>query len=97
MWVNNYDYPSAGEEDALLTLPIDLSDANENTLLTFDLAYSVYNLNQWWDALRVDVYTDCGDTFAGTVYYKAKIPSPPCPRKHSLLPPLVLISGVKRL
>ena len=72
MWINNYDYSSSGEEDDLVTLPIDLSDANENTMLTFDLAYSVYNLNQYWDALRVDVYTDCGDTFAGTVYYKAK-------------------------
>ena len=71
MWVNNYDYPDTGAEDALLTLPIDLSDANENTQLTFDLAYAYYN-NQYWDALRIDLYTDCGDTFAGTVYYKEK-------------------------
>lgn len=71
MWVNNYDYPDTGAEDALLTLPIDLSDANENTQLTFDLAYAFYN-NQYWDALRIDVYTNCGETFAGTVYYKEK-------------------------
>jgi PKD repeat protein len=72
MRVANYDYSANGQEDALITLPFDLSEANETTSLTFDLAYAVYNLTQYWDALRIDLYTDCGQTFAGTVYYKEK-------------------------
>lgn len=72
MWIDNYDYPDVGQEDALLTLPYDMGEATENTRLTFDLSYAVYNLNTYWDAMRIDVYTDCGNTFAGTVYYKEK-------------------------
>jgi len=72
MWINNYDYPEVGQEDALITLPYDMSPATENARLTFDLSYSVYNLNTYWDAMRIDVYTDCGNTFGGTVYYKEK-------------------------
>lgn len=72
MRVNNYSYSSSGQEDALITVPFDLSEADETTSLTFDLAYAVYNLSQFWDALRIDLYTDCGQTFAGTVYYKEK-------------------------
>ena len=72
MQLNNFDNGNIGDEDALVSVPIDLTGATANTLLSFDLAYAVYNLNQYWDALRVDVYTDCGTTFAGTIYYKEK-------------------------
>lgn len=72
MRINNFSYSANGQEDALITLPFDLSEANETTSLTFDLAYAVYDLNTYWDAMRIDLYTDCGQTFAGTVYYKEK-------------------------
>lgn len=72
MWIDNYSYANSGQEDVLVTLPFDLSNANETTVLTFDLSYAVYNLSQYWDALRIDLYTDCGATFAGTIYYKEK-------------------------
>ena len=72
MWINNYDYADIGQEDALATVPFDLSNATGDTKLTFDLSYAVWDLETWWDAMRIDVYTDCGNTFAGTVYYKEK-------------------------
>ncbi|MBK7335079.1 MAG: S8 family serine peptidase [Saprospirales bacterium] len=72
MWVDNYYYNNSGAEDVLITFPYDLSGAGPDIKLTFDLSYAVWDLVQYWEALRIDVYTDCGSTFAGTVYYKEK-------------------------
>lgn len=72
MWVDNYFYNNSGAEDVLITFPYDLSNAGPDVKLTFDLSYAVWDLIQYWEALRIDVYTDCGSTFAGTVYYKEK-------------------------
>ncbi len=70
-FVSNFFYSDEGQEDALISLPLDLTglSSDEHAALSFDLAYAYYN-DTYFDALRVDVYTDCGDTFAGTVYYK---------------------------
>lgn len=71
MYVRNYSYASSGQEDDLATLPFDLSDPGLSLpVLTFDVAYAPYNLTQYFDALRVDVYTDCGNVFAASVYEK---------------------------
>ncbi len=71
-YVNNYAYSDQGQEDALITLPFDLTAVgpDEHIALAFDLAYARYN-DIYQDALRVDIYTDCGSTFAGTLYNKA--------------------------
>ena len=70
-YVNNFFYSDAGQEDALISLPFDLTQlgADEHAAVSFDLAYAFYN-ETYFDALRVDVYTNCGETFEGTVYYK---------------------------
>ena len=71
MFVDNYFYNSSGQEDVLASVPIDLTDPSiENPALTFDLAYAPYNLTTWFDAMRIDVYSDCGEQFEGTVYFK---------------------------
>ncbi len=70
-FLNNYSYSDSGQEDALITLPLDLTSLSpeDHVAFSFDLAYAYYN-SAYFDALRIDVYTDCGSTFAGTIYYK---------------------------
>ncbi len=71
-YVNNYAYSDQGQEDALISVPFDLTQIgpDEHVALTFDLAYAYYSEN-YLDAFRVDIYTDCGSTFAATLYEKA--------------------------
>ena len=69
MYVNNRNYPLNGQEDVLATVPIDLTDAGENTVLSFDLSYAPFSANTF-DGLRVDLFTDCGNNFAGSIYFK---------------------------
>lgn len=68
-WMNNYDYDEPGEEDELLTIPVDLTTATVATL-TFDVAYVPYDQSRF-DALRIDVSTDCGGTFSPSTYNKS--------------------------
>lgn len=67
-YVNNFDYNNAGAEDALLTMELDLQSAL-SALLTFDVAYARYSA-AYSDSLRIDISTDCGQTWSSAGYYK---------------------------
>ncbi|MCB0840750.1 MAG: hypothetical protein KDD99_28980, partial [Bacteroidetes bacterium] len=60
-YVNNFSYNGAGEEDFLISFPIDLTTA-VNPILTFDVAYVRYDAG-YEDELRIDLSDDCGDTY----------------------------------
>ncbi len=68
LFVNNYDYSTSGEEDEILTVPINLEGVAE-AFLSFDVAYAYYN-DTWQDGLRVEIYENCGASFTGVLYYK---------------------------
>ena len=67
-YVNNFDYNNVGAEDALLTMELDLQTAL-TAHLTFDVAYARYSAT-YSDSLRIDISTDCGQTWVQNVYYK---------------------------
>lgn len=69
-FVNNYDYDNPGEEDELVTFPIDLTNAL-GAQLTFDVAYAPYDNQSRFDGLRIDISTDCGATFNASTYNKS--------------------------
>ena len=64
---DNCSYNANGASDALLTQLLDISSL-PYPLMTFDLSYREYN--GYTDALRIDVSTDCGNTFVPSGYYK---------------------------
>lgn len=64
---DNCSYDADGASDALLTQLFDISNL-PYPLMTFDLSYREYN--GYTDALRIDVSTDCGNTFVPSGYYK---------------------------
>lgn len=68
IFMDNFFYPSIGEEDDFLVVPLDLFDASQPELL-FDLAYAQYS-NNFSDGLRIEVSGDCGGTFNEVVYEK---------------------------
>ena len=70
MYVNNFSYNAAGEEDifSFVTLDMTQATATANAFVTFDVAYRQYN-GTYSDDLRVDLSTDCGQTFT-QVYFK---------------------------
>lgn len=70
-WVDNYNYNSAGSEDELVTLPIDLTSAS-TAIVTFDIAYVPYSTSLY-EGLRIDVSTDCGLNFSPSSYYKENL------------------------
>ena len=71
MVIENFIYNAAGEEDIFKIVPIDLSQVNSGTYLTFDVAYKRYS-GTYYDGLRVDVSDDCGQTF-NAVYFKQNL------------------------
>ncbi len=85
-WMNNYNYNNPGEEDELVTLPIDLTNAT-SAALTFDVAYAPYDNNNRFDGLRVDVSTDCGATFTPSTYNKSGATLGTAPATASLWAP----------
>ncbi|MFQ5446253.1 MAG: S8 family serine peptidase, partial [Saprospiraceae bacterium] len=68
MYMNNFDYNAPGEEDEMVVVPVDLSNATTPEL-SFDLAYARFNSN-FQDGMRVEVSTDCGLTFDEVIYDK---------------------------
>jgi len=68
-FVNNFDYNSAGEEDDLISVALDLTLASGATM-TFDVAYAPFSATLF-DGLRVEVSTDCGNTFTPSGYDKS--------------------------
>ena len=66
---DNYSYNSPGAEDVLATFPIDLSNA-ASAMMTFDVAYAAYSATLF-DGMRIDISTDCGQTFSPSTYNKS--------------------------
>ncbi len=67
-FLNNFSYNAQGEEDAFLTEIFDLTNAT-SAVLSFDLAKAQYSAT-FSDAMRVELSTDCGETFT-TIYEKS--------------------------
>ncbi|MEM1318668.1 MAG: S8 family serine peptidase [Bacteroidota bacterium] len=70
VWMNFFFYNNVGAEDALLTVPVDLTEANEATHLTFDYSYLNFGAGEE-DGLRIEVSTDCGATFNQVIFDRA--------------------------
>ncbi|CAA6800116.1 MAG: Peptidase S8 [uncultured Aureispira sp.] len=70
MFVNNYSYNAAGQEDVFSFVTLDMTQAapGATARMTFDVAYRGYSATLL-DDLRVDLSTDCGQTF-NQVYFK---------------------------
>ncbi|MEO8086902.1 MAG: S8 family serine peptidase [Bacteroidota bacterium] len=64
---NNCAYNANGASDELITQLFDISGL-PYPLMTFDVCYREYI--GYTDALRIDISTDCGNTFVPTSYYK---------------------------
>ncbi len=64
IYVNNYDYNDAGQQDLLLLPPVNFTGIT-NGRLTFDYAYASYSGTGGTstDTLIVAVSVDCGETF----------------------------------
>ncbi|MBS1764708.1 MAG: S8 family serine peptidase [Bacteroidetes bacterium] len=68
-YMNNYSYNGYGYEDGLLSYSVSLNNA-VSAMLTFDVAYAPYSVPNYSDTLRVDISTDCGNTFQTSGYLK---------------------------
>jgi PKD repeat protein len=70
MSINNFTYNAAGQEDifSFVTLDMTQAAAGATARMTFDVAYRGYSTTLI-DDLRVDLSTDCGQTF-NPVYFK---------------------------
>jgi hypothetical protein len=66
-YINNFTYNAPGEEDIFQTEIFNLTNAT-SALISFDLAKAQFSAN-FSDGLRVEISTDCGDTFS-TIYEK---------------------------
>ncbi len=67
-YMNNFSYNSQGEEDYLETRVYDLTGLT-NSYLAFDVAHAPYSTN-FIDGLRIDVSTNCGESFIFSGYLK---------------------------
>ncbi len=67
IYMDNYNYDAAGEEDILELPTLDLTQVNSATL-TFDVAAAQYQSSS--DQLKVELSLDCGETFTEVVYFK---------------------------
>ncbi|MFN3529276.1 MAG: S8 family serine peptidase [Bacteroidia bacterium] len=71
-WINFYNYNTAGQIDELLTPIIDLTTGVAAPFLYFDVAYARYSTTLY-DGLRIEVSTDCGNTYIPTAYFKENL------------------------
>ena len=62
VYVNNFAYNAAGQEDIMQILTMDLTNG-DSANLTFDYAYVLYSAT-YSDDLRIDISTDCGLTYS---------------------------------
>jgi hypothetical protein len=70
-WMDNYSYNSPGTEDRLASYTVYLTGAG-SARMTFDVAYARYS-TVYTDGLRVDVSTDCGQTWQPSGYLKSDL------------------------
>lgn len=68
-YVNHFNYTGSGQQDVFQTPPTFVTGVS-SSYLVFDVAYSRRNATQA-DALRIDVSTDCGNTYTPTGYLKS--------------------------
>lgn len=70
MSIDNFSYNAAGQEDVFSFVTLDMTQAaaGATAMMTFDVAYRAYSAT-FADDLRVDLSTDCGQTF-NPVYFK---------------------------
>lgn len=66
-FVSNVNYNAAGQEDKMV-IKLDLTNETVASM-SFDVAYARYSAG-FSDGMRVDVYTNCGSTLAGTIFDK---------------------------
>lgn len=71
-WLNFYSYNGPGQEDDLITPVYDLSNVAGEVKLYFDVAYARYSTSLF-DGLRVDVSTNCGQTYQPTGYFRQNL------------------------
>lgn len=71
-WLNFYSYNAPGQEDDLTTPIYDLSSVAGNVWLYFDVAYARYS-TLLFDGLRVDVSTNCGQSYQPTGYFRQNL------------------------
>lgn len=64
-FVENFIYNNRGAEDYLYTMPVSVTG---QARLSFDVAHANYSANSA-DELRIDVSTDCGNTFSTLAFY----------------------------
>ncbi len=65
-FINNFNYNASGEQDELISIPINLANSDVPTL-SFDLAYTPYSQN-FSDTLQVEIYNNCGSQLAGIIF-----------------------------
>jgi PKD repeat protein len=70
-FVENFSYNRLNAEDKLLTFPVDLTSMTE-VWLSWDLAYARFDAIGY-ESLRVEVSTDCGNTWPSVVYRKSDL------------------------
>ncbi|CAN5436133.1 hypothetical protein BH11BAC2_BH11BAC2_00370 [soil metagenome] len=68
-FIENFAYNNVAAEDAMTTVSFDLTNAI-SPLLTFDVAYARYS-SAYSDALRIDISSDCGNSYTPSSYFKA--------------------------
>lgn len=68
-WMNFFSYNAPGQLDELISPIIDLSSGVTTPLLTFDVAYALYNAINI-DGLRIEISSDCGATYQTSTYFK---------------------------
>jgi PKD repeat protein len=68
-WINFFSYNAAGQLDALVSPVIDLTGGVIAPYLYFDVAYAQYSATLF-DGLRIEVSSDCGQTFQASSYFK---------------------------
>lgn len=84
-FVDNYSYDAAGAEDVLGTFAMDLTSATLPRL-SFDVSYARYS-STLFDGLRVELSTDCGQTFTNIVYDKSGTVLATAPDQTSVFSP----------
>lgn len=67
-YVNNYNYNNVAAQDILETFEFNVTNALAPQM-TFDVAYVRYSA-AYSDTMRIDISTDCGQTWITGVYFK---------------------------